>query len=31
LAVATAIWNICFLYVLGQSGADVLRHPSHIS
>jgi hypothetical protein len=31
LAIATAAWNICFLYVLGQSGADVLRNPSYIS
>jgi hypothetical protein len=31
LAVATAILNICFLYVLGQSGADVLRNPSYFS
>jgi hypothetical protein len=30
LAVATAIWKICFLCVLGQSLADVLRNPSYV-
>jgi hypothetical protein len=31
LAVATHIWNIGFLCVLGQSLADVLRNPSYDS
>jgi hypothetical protein len=31
LAVPTAISSICFLCVLGQSGAQVLRNPSYVS